>query len=188
MRLLSIPSFVPLVLTAFIVVGCSRHKATVSAIDLEEQIPADTSFSDVHDFSSVDTSSAAFFREASLSGDLEREAKEALKPVYFDYDSYVLGEIGLERVMNVVQFLGKNPSLRILIEGHCDQRGTSQYNMGLGENRAKVVRDYLLNYGVQPVRLEITSYGKESLAKPGCGDDEGCHSLNRRSEFRVLSQ
>jgi peptidoglycan-associated lipoprotein len=59
--------------------------------------------------------------------------------------------------------------------------------MGLGENRARVVKEYLLNIGVQPIRVETTSYGKEQPASGNCRDDQ-CHSLNRRDEFRVLAR
>ncbi|KMQ52605.1 Peptidoglycan-associated lipoprotein [Chitinispirillum alkaliphilum] len=187
MRILS-SSFLLLVFLIAIMSGGCRMRGTVVTDADYEQIPVDTAFSDIYDFSSVDTSESAVFRTVSLSEDMERRASKALQPVYFEYDSYTLTDDALKSLANVVTFLNENSSVRILIEGHCDERGTSNYNMGLGENRARVVRNYLHSLGVRPIRLEITSYGKESPARPGCGADEECHFFNRRAEFRVLSQ
>ncbi|MDG5816092.1 OmpA family protein [Chitinispirillales bacterium ANBcel5] len=178
---------VPLVM----ITGCNRHRTSVvETTDFEESdtLSADTDFSDVVDFSHVDTTSEAVFREASLSSELQRRAKEALKPVYFEYDRFTLTDEALERIQIIDEFMRTNSAVRILIEGHCDERGTSAYNMGLGERRAKAVRDYLVSIGIDPIRIEITSYGKENPAKSGCEDDELCHSLNRRAEFRPLGR
>ncbi|MDD5674372.1 MAG: OmpA family protein, partial [Chitinivibrionales bacterium] len=73
------------------------------------------------------------------------------------------------------------------VEGNCDERGSAGYNMGLGENRARVVKEYLVSYGIPASRIEITSYGKERPAVPNCTDDP-CHAKNRRDEFKVLSK
>ncbi len=166
--------------------GCTPKPQTT----LEEPSPqqqADTSFEETPAFGDIDTSDDAIFREAQLEAELERKVQEILQPVYFEFNSYQLSQDAIERLVQVGSFLMEYNSLRILIEGHCDERGSSEYNMGLGENRARVVREYLLNYGVPAVRVETTSWGEERLTRSGCAD-ESCHGLNRRAEFKVLQR
>lgn len=119
--------------------------------------------------------------------DLDEQMKEIFVPVYFEYDQYTLEPAAIEKLERIANFLVENESVRILIEGHADERGTHEYNIGLGENRAKAAREYLIGYGIKPVRLEYTSYGRERPAKPGCMTDE-CHELNRRVEWKRLKK
>ncbi|MFP4165389.1 MAG: OmpA family protein [Chitinispirillaceae bacterium] len=168
--------------------GCRKQKSVLK--DATEKTPveeADTNFQEVFDFSDVDTSSEAVFTSAQLSEELTERAREALKPVYFEYNSYDLSSQSMERLTKIAKFLKENGGMRILIEGHCDVRGSSQYNIGLGENRAKTVKEYLINYGVDKIRMETTSFGKEKPVESSCSTEE-CHSKNRRSEFRPLAR
>jgi peptidoglycan-associated lipoprotein len=166
--------------------GCKK-KQTVLEEPKQEPVPRpDTSFSEPS-VMSIDTSDEATFREASIDGELQALVEEKLRPVYFDFNSFSLSAEASERLAEAAAFLSDHPHLRILIEGHCDERGSAEYNMGLGENRARVVKDYLVNYGIEPIRIEVTSWGKERLVERGCGD-EPCHSRNRRAEFKVLQQ
>ena len=80
--------------------------------------------------------------------------------------------------------LKKAPSLKVQIEGHCDERGSDEYNMALGEKRAKAAFSYLVTLGVPAARLSIISYGKEKPADPG--HDEAAWAKNRRAEFAVI--
>lgn len=76
-----------------------------------------------------------------------------------------------------------------MAEGNCDERGSSEYNMGLGENRARAVQSYLSNYGISADRVQTTSYGEERPARSGCGKGEDeCHAQNRRVEWQVLAK
>jgi len=169
-------------------IGCGGGTTTRGLDDATgNDIPADTNFQEVQPFSSIDTTDEAVFDEAELSEELARRIKEALQPVYFDYNSFKLSSESIEKLTNIGTFLKENAGLRILIEGHCDERGSSEYNIGLGENRARVVKDYLVNYGIKPVRLEVTSMGEEQPAVMMCGD-EACHAQNRRAEFTVLAR
>jgi peptidoglycan-associated lipoprotein len=118
--------------------------------------------------------------------DMDAQIREALQTVYFDFDKYDLRSDAVSRLEIVARYLQEHKTLRVLAEGHCDERGSSEYNMGLGENRARAVKKYLVSYGINQARLEITSYGKERLAKPGCGDDDFCNQANRRVEWKVL--
>lgn len=167
--------------------GCRKQQSVLTDATEKKVEEADTSFQQVHDFSSVDTSAEAVFTTANLSEELAARAREALKPVYFEYNSFDLTSESTEQLGKIADFLKENGGMRILIEGHCDERGSSQYNMGLGENRAKVVENYLVSLGIDKIRMETTSFGKEQPAQQNCSDDE-CHSKNRRSEFRPLAR
>ncbi|HEX2956896.1 MAG TPA: OmpA family protein [Chitinispirillaceae bacterium] len=145
------------------------------------------SFLEVNPFDNVDTSDDAAFREAVLSESLKKKVAEILKPVYFEYDSYRLTDDAIVQLSKVIQFLREENGLRIIIQGNCDERGSSEYNIGLGEQRAKVIREYLAAYGIKTIRLETVSLGREMPAQRGCMD-ERCHSLNRRSEFKILAK
>lgn len=134
----------------------------------------------------IDTSDEVTFDPAELEAEFQRKVRENLRTIYFDLDSYAFQAGVTDQLAIAGNFLMEYSTVRILIEGHCDERGSSEYNMGLGENRARVVKEYLLNYGIASNRVEITSWGKEKLAMFGCSNEE-CHSQNRRAEFKVLS-
>ncbi|MEE2704727.1 MAG: peptidoglycan-associated lipoprotein Pal [Pseudomonadota bacterium] len=99
--------------------------------------------------------------------------------VYFELDKYELNNSAEITLRGQASWLNQNPSRNIVVEGHCDERGTREYNLGLGERRANAVRDYLTSLGVAPSRIRTISYGKE---RPVCvGSNEDCWSKNRRS-------
>ena len=99
--------------------------------------------------------------------------------IYFDYDSYLLDSLA-EGILDLqVSWMDENPSKYILVEGHCDERGTREYNLALGERRANAVKEYLVSMGVSNDRLSTVSYGKERPDKEGSYDD--AWQLNRRS-------
>ncbi len=104
-------------------------------------------------------------------------------PVYFDYDAYSLREDSRGVLDANAKLLRDNAGTKITIEGHCDERGTSEYNQALGERRAQAARDYLVNAGIDTGRLQIVSYGKE---RPfNAGHDEAAWAENRRAHFVV---
>jgi peptidoglycan-associated lipoprotein len=120
--------------------------------------------------------------------DLDSKTREILLPIYFNYDKYDLLPESVNKLEKIAPFLQSKTSLRVLIEGNADERGSSEYNMGLGESRARTVKNYLTTYGVADNRLEITSYGKERPAFPNCGNDDACHAKNRRVEWKILAK
>lgn len=99
--------------------------------------------------------------------------------VLFGFDSYELTSDAKSILNNQASFLASNPSVRITIEGHCDERGTREYNLALGESRASATRDYLVAQGVNPARIKIISYGKERPAVIGSNED--AWRFNRRA-------
>lgn len=110
-----------------------------------------------------------------------------LKTLYFDFDKYDL----LPEVQRILQsnadFLKKNPDLKILVEGHCCECGTVEYNLGLGDKRAKAVRDYYIQLGVNPGRIASITYGEEKPVYKNVGppDSPRC-AFNRRAETKGL--
>jgi len=98
--------------------------------------------------------------------------------VYFGLDQYNLNAAAQATLRGQASWLGQNPSQSVVVEGHCDERGTREYNLGLGERRANAAKDYLVSLGVAPSRVRTISYGKERPVCVASSDD--CWSRNRR--------
>jgi peptidoglycan-associated lipoprotein len=111
-------------------------------------------------------------------------ASSPLKDVYFEYDRYDLSSDARSVLRANADWLKSNPNARVEIEGHCDDRGTNEYNLALGAKRAQSAREYLATLGVAAQRLSTISYGEEI---PVCKEqDESCWRQNRRARFVVL--
>jgi peptidoglycan-associated lipoprotein len=105
--------------------------------------------------------------------------------VHFDYDKYEVLEADRAVLQRQAAWLGKYPSVRVTIEGHCDERGTREYNLALGARRANAVKEYLVSLGVSAGRVETISYGKE---RPMCTEsNESCYAQNRRGVTTITS-
>ena len=110
-------------------------------------------------------------------------AAAGLRDVFFAYDSFAISEEGRQVLARNAEWIKSNPGAQLKVEGHCDERGTSAYNLVLGEKRAKSVRNYLVELGVAPKQLSVVSYGKE---RPVCTEHaESCYSQNRRGHVLV---
>ena len=112
--------------------------------------------------------------------------EEQLQTVYFDFDKYNLRPDAKSSLDANFALLQQYSNVIIKIEGHCDERGTVEYNLSLGEKRANSVMNYLTGLGVAASRISVISYGKERPID--AGHNEGAWSRNRRAEFRVVSQ
>lgn len=106
---------------------------------------------------------------------------DQLMTVYFDYDRHNIRADQLGKVEDNLAFLKANPGLKILLEGHCDERGTTEYNYSLGERRAKAIQAYLISGGISPDRIHMISKGEAEPA--ALGHNEAAWSQNRRVEF-----
>jgi peptidoglycan-associated lipoprotein len=112
--------------------------------------------------------------------------KGYLKDAYFDYDQSDLRDDARSALSGNAEWLKRFPSIQVLIEGHCDERGTSAYNLALGDRRANAARDYLDSLGVAASRIRTVSYGKE---RPSCTDaSEDCYQQNRRAHFVITAK
>ena len=99
--------------------------------------------------------------------------------ILFDYDSHELDDSDRKILQGQADFLNQNPSLKITIEGHCDERGTREYNLALGEKRANSSKDYLIALGIDSARIKVVSFGKE---RPQVlGSNKAAWKMNRRS-------
>jgi peptidoglycan-associated lipoprotein len=114
------------------------------------------------------------------------ELQSALDKIYFDFDSADLSESARSALAKNAAVLAKESTAKIRIEGNCDERGSAEYNLALGERRAKAAQQYLSTMGVKPDRLSIISYGNEKPAVQG--NDEAAWAKNRRDEFLVITK
>jgi len=106
-----------------------------------------------------------------------------LEPVYFAFDDYSISEEAKDILKVNAGWLEKNENVKVQIEGHCDERGSAEYNIALGERRAKSARNYMIQLGIDPSKLSTISYGKERPVDPGHNEDAWVK--NRRDEFVV---
>lgn len=118
---------------------------------------------------------------AQPSASLDELFLKEVRDAYFDYDSAAIRPDAREALQKTADFLKNYPNVRVTIEGHCDDRGSTEYNLALGQRRANAVKEYLVSLGVPADRLNTTSWGKE---KPFCTEDnEACWAQNRRGHF-----
>jgi peptidoglycan-associated lipoprotein len=110
-------------------------------------------------------------------------AAEGAEDVLFGFESWRISEEVIRGLMQVAEWMKTNPNKRLVIEGHADERGTSTYNLVLGEKRARAIQSVLINLGIDANRLAIVSYGKE---RPLCRElHEGCYQRNRRGHMEA---
>jgi len=119
------------------------------------------------------------------AGDMAGGQRGVVDPVYFQFDRFAVPAEERGKIESAVKHLKDNPEQRIVLEGHCDWRGTGEYNLGLGDRRANAVRKYLEYLGIDPARLEIVSKGDQD-AKEGAAEDE--MKKDRRVEFIGLNK
>ena len=144
---------------------------------------ASSGSSDSSSSSSSSTSSSGASSDSATTYSYDTDPKTALikvgDRVLFGYDSSELDDDDRSVLDNQAKFLNQNPSLKVTIEGHCDERGTREYNLALGEKRASAVKDYLISVGINSERVSVVSYGKE---RPQVlGSNKAAWSMNRRS-------
>ena len=120
---------------------------------------------------------------ASLD-DLNRSSP--LKPAFFEYDSAELSAAAQKSLEEDAAVLKRYPAWAVTIEGHCDERGTAEYNLALGERRSVAARTYLVSLGISADRLRTVSYGKEFPFEPG--HDEAAYQKNRRAHFVITAK
>jgi peptidoglycan-associated lipoprotein len=122
-----------------------------------------------------------------LQKSLEQINREKpLANIYFDYDKYALREDAKPTLDTNSAWLNRWKTVKILVEGHCDERGTEEYNLALGEKRAKAAQDYLIGLGIAADRIKIISYGKSQPVDPG--HNEAAWQKNRRDQFLIIEK
>ncbi len=122
---------------------------------------------------------------SNLNGDMGTDAAlhAAVQDVYFGYDSYDLDGAGQTSAAAAASYLAQHPAVKVTIGGYCDERGSAEYNLALGENRANAVKQAMVAAGIAPGRIRVVSYGKE---KQFCTEaTESCYKENRRGQFNL---
>ncbi len=165
-----------LVASAWFLTGCPKQPTQTADVSTEQVKPPSATSPKSSDAPSIDTPAV---REQEIAG--AGKIIDALKPVYFDYDkSDIRGDMKPVLQTNA-KWLMTNTAVKAQIEGHCDERGTNEYNLALGERRANAIKRYLTALGVPAGRLSTISYGEE---RPVCTQhEESCLSRNRRGQF-----
>jgi peptidoglycan-associated lipoprotein len=126
-------------------------------------------------------------RAGDLTDDLDTLNRAGLlKPLLFDLDSSDVSPAGQQVLQENADIMRKYPQMQVTIEGHCDERGTAEYNLALGERRALAARSYMVSLGIPAERLRTVSYGKEFPFDPG--HDETAWSKNRRAHFVITAK
>ena len=174
--------FFGLVLLAFvlaIVGGCASSPTETGDVMMEDEIEDGAPI----DIADDEGSSSGLDDEGAVILDpLDDPASELfVRTIYFDYDSADIREDSLVTVREHGKYLSGNPDRLVRLEGHADERGTREYNLALGEARAKSVRDILVLEGAQEAQIELVSFGEERPAVEGT--DESALQLNRRVEI-----
>lgn len=170
----------PVLATALVMTGCASRKPTA---DVQAgQNPNGSTTVNTSGLSEDAALNAQNLVGASSKGVTEaNKAFLAKRVVHFDYDSTELSNEDLQTLQAHAQFLVANANSRVALTGHTDERGTREYNMALGERRAKAVESFLITTGVSPNQLEAVSYGKEMPIN--AGHDENAWKENRRVEI-----
>lgn len=180
---LRLTCFVILVGAILLLPGCARRRPATTADQGPTELPVATTTTEAPAGGEASPDAADPF-----AGDLEavnRYVRDQglLGDVHFAYDSFELAAEARQRLADNASFLKRHPQFEVVIEGHCDERGTPEYNLALGERRASGTRGYLGALGIDESRLRTLSYGKE---RPLCTEqDENCWWRNRRAHFMI---
>ena len=159
------------------VYGESPSDSSDSQTDGEEQVDADpTSYTDFGSDESVSSSDIDI--SSTFGTDINSLNWE---PIYFDFDQSQVPQTALEKLNQYAQFLKQRPDVRVLLEGHCDFRGTEDYNLALGERRAQAVKRFFMELGVSADQMRTISYGE--LRPQSQDDNEAGWAMNRRVSF-----
>lgn len=158
-------------MTLAFAVGCSKKKAADDQTGMGEGAGTDSA--------QISSEPLSFNAAGSDSGQIE-----GLRTLNFGYDSAAITAEGREILTGNAAWMKQNSNVSIQIEGHCDNRGSVEYNLALGERRAKAVKDYLVRLGIDAKRLTVISFGKEKPLE--MGDTEEAYAKNRRANFVPL--
>jgi peptidoglycan-associated lipoprotein len=128
---------------------------------------------------------SAGMKEESLQDDMkEAVPAESLQTVYFDFDSFGLSADARDTLKKNAEWMLKNPGTKVQVQGNCDERGSAEYNLALGENRAKAAVKYLTTLGVKADSMSYISFGKEKPVDPA--SNEAAWAKNRRADFAII--
>ncbi|GFE60711.1 peptidoglycan-associated lipoprotein Pal [Geobacter sp. AOG2] len=176
-------------LGALVVSGCAKENVVKKDEAIAPSATTQVKQSDVKTTKSIAATPAKPVQESVKTAPAKVEPQPlttALEKIYFDFDSYALSDQARKTLTDNVGYLRKNAAAKLRIEGNCDERGSAEYNIALGEKRAKTAMKYLVTMGIPADRLTTISYGKEKPADPG--HNESAWAKNRRDDFTIVSK
>lgn len=173
----------------FLITGCAKQQIAQTP---EQQGQAGAKAAETQKSASKDLSKEAITgqdlgkTQMAASQYSAKELISRLSDIHFDFDKYDVRDDAKPTLKELSGILSKNTKAKVVAEGHCDERGTVEYNLALGEKRASAVKSYLISLGIPSSRVDTVSYGKE---KPLCSDSsETCWAKNRRAHFVLLEE
>ena len=175
-----------IILAGFLVFGCGSKQVVRENSQPNSVPPVAATANKTHDTApetKVSRETIGSRNAAMNSAQLLKDLQAEMADIHFDYDKYVIKSKDKTMLSQISDELSKNGGVRVVIEGNCDERGTTEYNLALGDRRATAAKEYLIALGVQPARMQTVSNGKE---KPLCTQrNEACWARNRRDHFVV---
>ncbi|HEY6262107.1 MAG TPA: OmpA family protein [Nitrospiraceae bacterium] len=158
--------------------GSAQRDGSGGALSGFSKNPSEERLAKSGDIASISSSGISARQRAEITKEEKAAIEAGLQDVFFGYDQWTLSDAGMEALNHDARWLKEHPRALMKVEGHADERGTADYNLVLGEKRAKAARSYLIESGVGPKQLAVVSYGK---ARPFCTDpSESCYQQNRR--------
>lgn len=164
------------------IVSCAQTEVKSTSPD-ESQAEEAVQEEDITSEADSDAAQTAVEEEALAREKANAKAMFVNEDIYFDYDDSSLNDMDREILKKKAEWLNSNPDVSVVIEGHCDERGTTEYNLALGDRRAESVRSYLIDLGITSAKLEKISYGEEMPAVQG--NNEEAWAKNRRAHFTI---
>lgn len=177
MQKITLKSILLTLIAALVVSGCAKPHATDDSTSIAKP-PSDMAIA-------APQPTLAEPPSSDMSSAQVAAAQVVLEQVYFDYDQSTLSDQARATLATNATILQIAPALKVSIEGHCDDRGSDEYNLALGERRAQTVRAYLVSLGIAPERLVTISYGEEMPVEKGA--TEMAWAKNRRAEFKMIN-
>jgi peptidoglycan-associated lipoprotein len=180
--------FAVFIIAGILIAGCAQRKVVERQPEAAQQLHAKSQPMDEEQNKSTEriTEQQVERVESKEVSSNPEEIAGLFSDIHFEFNNYDIRAESRPTLKAVADHLTKDFSLKVLIEGHCDERGTNEYNLALGDERAKATRDYLVSLGIPSARIDTMSYGEE---KPVCTDQtEECWAKNRRGHFILLSR
>jgi peptidoglycan-associated lipoprotein len=173
--------YIPFIIAGLLLSSCVKKQIKQKSLP-SDQISVSTETVSGANLSTQSVKTENLLDETAGEANVRQEREISLETVYFDFDKYDLSNESKEKLSANAKKIIEN-KYSVTIEGHCDERGTNQYNLSLGQKRANVVKDYYIKLGVPENKIATISYGEE---KPVCFEhNEECWSKNRRAETKV---
>ncbi len=177
-----------IILGIFIITGCAQRKVVQAPeqprTQAEGKQKAEAGAKDLSKEAITEKEPARTQQAGVQSSARELQAK--IKDILFDFDKYDIKDDAKPVLKELASMLSKNVKAKTVIEGHCDERGTAEYNLALGDKRAGAAKAYLVSLGIPSARIDTVSYGKE---KPVCTEStEECWAKNRRAHFVLVEE